>query len=247
MENATGTDIQKKSPLDTIIDTVKKVILTPGDFYRGMPKAGGFVDPLIFAVVLGVVAGLVRAALGLVHLGGVVGIGVALGMIIMTPIMVAIFGFVGAAIMFVIWKLMGSNESYETAYRCGAYACAISPITAVLGIIPFAGGLIGMAWMLFLIVTASVEVHKIPAKKAWLVFGIITAVFALASLGAQASARKAQRGMAEWQREMGVKTSKDMTPEDAGKAAASFVKAMQEQAMKEAAKAKAEAETNKDE
>ena len=251
MEDTASANTQKKSPLDGIVETVKKVILDPAGFYRGMPKAGGFVDPLIFAVVLGVAAGLVRAVLGLVHLGGALGVGMALAAIVMTPIMVAIFGFVGAAIMFVIWKLMGSNESYETAYRCGAYACAISPITAVIGIIPFVGGLIGMAWMLFLIVTASVEVHKIPAKKAWLVFGIITAVFALASLGAQATARKAQRGMSGWQKqmekEMGVKAGKDMTPEDAGKAAASFVKAMQEQAMMEAAKAKAAAEAAKDE
>jgi len=31
---------------------------------------------------------------------------------------------------------MGSNESYETAYRCGADASAISPITAVATLIP---------------------------------------------------------------------------------------------------------------
>ena len=155
--------------------------------------------------------------------------------------MVLIFGFIGAAIMFVIWKLMGSDESFETAYRCGAYAAAISPITSVLGVIPYIGSLIGLAWGLYLVVTASVEVHKLPAKKAWMVFGIIGAVLAIMSLSAQASARKMQKGMADWQREWGTKPAKEMTPEDAGKAAASFMKAMQEQARMEAEKAKAEA------
>lgn len=242
MDNATGMDAQKKSPLDGIVNTVKQVIMNPAGFYRNMPKVGGFVDPLIFAVVLGVVSGVVRAALGLIHMGATVSVIAALSAVIVVPIFVAIFGFVGAAIIFVIWKLMGSSESYETAYRCGAYTLAISPITAIADLIPYLGGLVGLAWMTYLLVTASVEVHKLPAKKAWLVFGIIAAFFALMTLSAQAGARKAQRSMAHFQKEMeqmGVKTDKDMTPEEAGKVAsktaAAFMKAMQDQAAKEAA------------
>ncbi|MEI7881719.1 MAG: YIP1 family protein [bacterium] len=238
MDNVTGMDAQKKSPVQGIIDMVKQVILNPAEFYRGMPKVGGFGDPLVFAVVLGVVTGIVQAILGLVHLSPV-----GLSAIIIMPIGVLIGGFIGAAIVFVIWKLMGSSESYETAYRCGAYAMAVQPILAVAGLIPVVGSLVGLAWMTFLLVQASVEVHKIPAKKAWLVFGIIAAVFALMTLGAQAGARKAQRSMADFQKEMGVSTGgKDMTPEQAGKAAAAFMKAMQEQAAKQAQEEKAKAE-----
>ncbi len=235
MDNVTEIN-QKKSPVQGIIDTAKKVILNPVDFYRGMAKTGGFVDPLVFAVVLGVVSGIVQAVLGLLHLGaGAVGF-MALGAIFIAPIMVAIFGFVGAAIVFVIWKLMGSNESYETAYRCGAYASAVSPITAVIGVIPVVGSLVGLGWMTYLLVTASIEVHKIAPKKAWLVFGIIAAVFALMSLGVQAGARKAQRSAANFQKEMGLSGDKDMTPDEAAKVAAKataiFMKTMQEQAAK---------------
>ncbi|MEI6562896.1 MAG: Yip1 family protein [bacterium] len=234
MENMTGIERQTSSPVQTIIETVKKVILTPTEFYRGMPKIGGFVDPLIFAVVLGFVTGIIHAILGLVHIGPVMSVKMALVAVIMMPVWVLIGGFIGAAIIFVIWKLMGSNESYETAYRCGAYASAVSPITALAGAIPVVGPLVGLVWMLFLIVTASVEVHKIPAKKAWLVFGIIAAVFALLGVGAKAGASKAQQRMTDLQKEMGITPDKDMTPEDAGKAAAAFVKTMQEQAMKQA-------------
>jgi hypothetical protein len=242
MDNVTGMDVQKKSPVQGIIDTAKQVIMDPVGFYRGMAKGGGFSDPLVFAVVLGVVTGIVQAILGLVHLGPTVSAVMALGSIIVMPIMVLIFGFVGAAIVFVIWKVMGSNESYETAYRCGAYASAISPITAVASLIPFVGSLVGLAWMTYLLVMASIEVHKIPAKKAWMVFGIIAAIFALMSLGAQAGARKAQRGMADFQKEMGMTPGKEMTPEEAGKAAATFMKAMQEQAAKQAQDQKAKEE-----
>jgi hypothetical protein len=229
-------DAQKKSPVQGIMDAAKQVIMDPVGFYRGMAKSGGFGEPLVFAVVLGVVTGIVQAVIGLVHLGPAVSAFMALASIIVVPVMVLIFGFVGAAIVFVIWKLMGSNESYETAYRCGAYASAISPITAVASLIPVVGSLVGLGWMTYLLVMASIEVHKIPAKKAWLVFGIIAALFALMSLGAQAGARKAQRGMADFQKEMGMTPGKEMTPEEAGKAAATFMKAMQEQAAKQQAK-----------
>lgn len=243
MDNVTGMDAQKKSPLQGIIDTTKHVIMNPAEFYRGMPKVGGFGDPLVFAVVLGVVAGLVQAVLG--FFSPVLSLAMALSAIIITPIAVLIGGFIGAAIVFVIWKLMGSNESYETAYRCGAYAMAIQPIVAVAGLIPVVGSLVGLAWMTYLLVMASVEVHKLPAKKAWLVFGIIAGIFALMSLGAQAGARKAQQSMAGFQKEMGtmgISSDKNMTPEEAGKATAAFLKAMQDQAMKQAAEQKAKEE-----
>ena len=236
MENTTET----KKSLD-IVGIVKSVILAPVDFYRGMAKSGGFGDPLIFAVVMGVAGGLVQAVLGLLHFGAVVSVGMALASVIITPIMVLIFGFIGAAIMFVIWKLMGSNESYETAYRCGAYAAAISPITALLGIIPYVGSLLGLAWMLYLIVTASVEVHKIPSKKAWQVFGIIGAVFALLTVSSQCTARKAQRDFGTWQKEMGGKAGAEVSADDAVKTFSSVMKAAQAQAAAEVAKAQAEA------
>lgn len=60
------------------------------------------------------------------------------------PIAVAIGSFIGAAILFVIWKLMGSQEDYETAYRCGAYLMALAPITTLINVIPYAGAIISL-------------------------------------------------------------------------------------------------------
>jgi len=237
MNETETTEQQAKAQGKNILNIALNVIKDPAGFYRGMPKVGGFGDPLVFLVVMGVVSGIVRAVLGLFHLGVAGSVGMVLAGIILMPIAIVIFSFIGAAILFVIWKLMGSGESYETAYRCGAYAGAISPITAVLGIIPFVGSLAGLAWMLFLLVTASVEVHKIAVKTAWLVFGIIAAVLALGSLSAQLAARRAAKAMSAWGQDMGLKPGKEMTPEDAGKAAASFMKAMQQEAAKQAAQA----------
>jgi hypothetical protein len=240
MEGTSGTEQKAKVLWQSILDSAIKVISNPAEFFRNMAKSGGFVDPLIFMVVMGVIGGVVRAILGVIHLGMAGSTAAALASVILVPVFALIFGFVGAAILFVIWKLMGSNESYETAYRCGAYASAISPITAVLGVIPFAGALIGLVWMLYLLVTASVEVHKIAAKTAWMVFGIIAAILALTSTCSQIAARRMQRQAGAWEKEFG-KSFKETTPEEASQAAAAMAKAMQE----EMAKARKAAEENR--
>jgi hypothetical protein len=206
MENGIGASNDKvKSLWNGILETARKVITDPAGFYRAMPRTGGFGDPLVFMVVLGVAAGVLRAVLGFFHLGITGSVMVAMAAIVMTPIAVVIGGFIAAAILFVIWKLMGSNESYETAYRCSAYAVSVSPITAVLGVIPYVGPLIGLVWGLYLVVTASVEVHKIAAKTAWLVFGIITAILAIGSISGQITARRMAREMGAWSHGISVK------------------------------------------
>ncbi len=235
MSDGTGTtEARAKVQWQGFLDTAKQVVTNPAGFYRGMAKGGGFGEPLMFLAVMAAVTGAVQAVLALVHLSPAT-IGMALGGIILAPIFAAIFGFVAAAIMFVIWKLMGSAESYETAYRCVAYSAAISPITAVLGAIPYVGGVLAMAWGLYLVVTASVEVHKIKAQTAWLVFGIIAAVFALGSISAQMKMRRLQRDLSSYGFPAG-KSAEEMTPEDAQKAAAAFLKTMQEEAARQAAK-----------
>jgi hypothetical protein len=245
MDNVPQTQAEAKKLCQNMLNTAIAVITNPVEFFRGMAKTGGFVEPLIFMVATGVISGVIRAVLGLFHFGMVGSTMAALASIILVPIFVLIFGFVGAAILFGIWKLMGSNESYETAYRCGAYASAISPILAVLGIIPYVGGLIGLAWMLFLLVNASVEVHKIAAKTAWMVFGIITAILALMSTCGEISARRMQRQMGSWQREFGNSGS-TTTPDDAAKISAAMMQAMQAEMAKQAKEAK-EAEKPADE
>ncbi len=245
MDNAPVTKTQVEKQWQGILDAAIAVITKPAEFYRGMVKSGGFVDPLIFLGVMGVIGGVIQALLGLLHITMAISVGTALKSIVVMPIAIIIGSFIGAAILFVIWKLMGSNESYETAYRCGAYSSATIPIMAILGVIPFVGGLIGLAWMLFLLVNASVEVHKIAAKTAWMVFGTITATFAaillLISACGRIVGRHAQKmGFGEAYGTPG----QEMTPEEAGKAATAAMKAFQEEMTKQAAEAKKQAEEN---
>jgi hypothetical protein len=192
------------------------VVTKPAEFFQAMPKTGGFLEPLVFAVIMGLITGIIQAILNVIGLvpgagyGG--GVMAGFGAIIFMPIAAAIGSFIGAAILFVIWKLMGSEENYETAYRCGAYLMAVAPITAIIGVIPYAGGIITMAIYVYFLVTASIHVHHIPSQKAWMVFGIIGVIFAILGIVAENKARNMASELGKW-RQMGKeveKSAKDM-------------------------------------
>lgn len=204
---------ESKIDFAKIPQTAKKVLTSPPEFFREMPKTGGFVEPLVFMIAMGIVAGLLQSILAVLRFQ--VGAGMAMGLasVIVMPIMIGIFGFVGAAVLFLVWKLMGSGESYETAYRCGAYVGALTPISVLLSLIPFVGAAVSVLLMTFFLVTASVAVHGIPSRKAWLVFGIIGGLLVFMGVSAELASRRLVRQAAEYrkQAEEAVKTMQKQT------------------------------------
>lgn len=195
--------------LKEIVETAIKVLTSPQTFFREMAKRGGYVKPLIFMIVMGVVGGLIQSIFNIIGLRVATGLAMGVASIILVPIVIAIFGFVGAAILYLIWKLMGSQEEYETAYRCAAYISALAPITCVLGIVPYIGGAVGVALAMYLTIIASIEVHRIPSQKAWLVFGIIGAILILLTITGEISSRRMVREAGKFQKQM-EKTTKEM-------------------------------------
>jgi hypothetical protein len=229
-EQQTAPDFQAQ--VKEIPGTVIEVITRPADFFRRLPRTGGFLPPLIFMVVLGTFSGLITSLLALAGLGPAGGLATGLAAVILMPVMVAIFGFIGAAVLFAIWKIMGSRESFETVYRGMAYTAAIMPVTTVLNLIPYLGSIIGLAWMTFLLVVISIEVHAIKAKTAWAGFGAICAIFALISLSAEVASRKMARHTQAWQQESLVELDRlqEMTPEEAGRVMGDFLRGLQQAA-----------------
>jgi hypothetical protein len=199
----------KSIDLASIQKTAISVLTSPSAFFREMPKTGGFVEPLIFMVIMGIISGLIQTIFSLISLNITGGMAMGVASIILVPIFAVIGGFIGAAILFVIWKLLGSKETYETAYRCGAYISLLMPIITVLGIIPYLGSAVAIVLYIYFLVIASVEVHKIPSQKAWLVFGIIGAILIIMNISAQMSARKLSKEAGKFQEKM-EETSKTM-------------------------------------
>ncbi|MFC1668080.1 YIP1 family protein [Chlamydiota bacterium] len=200
-----------------------KVITQPVVFFKEMPKTGGFLEPLIFMIILGIVTSFLRIILAVFGFGISKALIILLSTLIITPIIIAIFGFIVAGILYIIWNIMGSKEDYETAYRCCAYIAAISPITTLLSIIPYLGTIASSLWVLYLLVIISKEVHTLLEKKAWIVFGIILSLLCVLSLSAQIASRRFLKSAQNWQNDF-----EEMTPEEKGKALGNFFKGMEE-------------------
>ena len=175
-----------------------KVITNPIGFYQQMPRSGGLLDPLIFMVILSVVAGVLSAVLSTMGLGPGGAMVGGLIAIIMVPIFVVIFGFVGAGIAYVIWNIMGSQENFETAFRCVAYTAAIAPITAILNLVPYLGSFASALWPMALLAIASIHVHRRSEQASWVVFGVIGAILALISVSGEHTSRQLMSGMDDW-------------------------------------------------
>lgn len=221
---------QQSNLLASIPGHMLSVILKPTKFFPDMPKTGGYVEPLIFMIVMAVLAAVVMAIAGVVGFGPVGTMAMGFAGVIILPIAVAIFGFIGAAILFVIWKIMGSSEDFETAYRCMAFGYAYAPVAALVSGVPYLGPLVSTLWPMALMAIASIHVHGRSKNASWAVFGILGLLFAFSSLSMEMAAHRMQSGLQDWSRQMGQKSGNQdrMTPEEAGKAVGGFLKGMQQ-------------------
>ncbi len=215
--------------LPSIVETAKRVITDPAGFYRSMPQSGGFAAPMIFVLVMAVVSGLIVALLAMVGVDMAAGAAIGFAAVVMLPVMAIIGSFIGAGILFVIWKLMGSDRDFETAYRCVAYAAAIMPVTTLLAFVPYLGSAVKVLWSFYLMYLASIEVHGIPARTAMIVFAVLGGLLLLLNLSAERAAHR----MAVQMEQMGgqleglggsLEGIDRMSPEEAGKAVGEFMK-----------------------
>jgi hypothetical protein len=213
-----------------ILEKARTLLTAPGAFYRQMPKSGGFLEPVLFMIVMALVAIIIFIALGLLGLGALSAFDVGIGSMIVMPIMAVVGSFIGAGIMFIIWKLMGTQEPFEVAYRCVAYASAIYPVTAFIGMIPYLGSIAGITWGMYLMFVATKEVHHLNEKTASMVFGIIGFILIVSNVTSEMAARR----MATEFENIGpaMKNIEHMEPEEAGKIVGEFLKGL-EKAQKE--------------
>lgn len=174
--------------INEIIATAKSVITAPAAHFRSMPTSGGLINPLIFIIVMSLATGIISGILSFV--GSPVGmLAFGLAAIIFIPIAATIGAFIGAGILYLIWKLMGSERDYEASFRCLAAVSAIYPVTVVLYLVPYLGTVVSVGWGAFLLIEASVAVHGRQRRTAQLVFGILAAILIITNVGAERTAR----------------------------------------------------------
>ena len=104
------------------------------------------------------------------------------------PFLGVLVGFFIAAVLFVIWHLMGSKNDFQTAFRVWAFISPLGAVGSVLSLAPYLGVLIVIAGF-YLIIVASEEVHGLPKARSWIVWGILAGFLFLVGLFGVAAAK----------------------------------------------------------
>ena len=164
-----GGEFNLQDPVNSFIGTVRSLVLNPVGFFRGIPRQGNFVNPLVFVVICALVNGI---------LGGIIGflISVAtrtrgfgsafaslIGGIIFTPIGAVIGLFIGAAIYYLlVLLLVRPNAGFEATFRVVSYAS----VGQLISWIPIIGWIIGPIWGIVLSILGIREVHTTTTGRA---------------------------------------------------------------------------------
>ena len=138
----------------------------PSDFYKRMPTTGGYADPLTFAAISYIIYGLLTALINRgMSMGSMFGakgfsFSMVLVSVIATPIIGIISLFIGGAILYIVYKLLGGTGSYEGTVRFIAYSTAVMAISWIPII-----GLIASIYGIYLYIVGGSFVHNVSMGK----------------------------------------------------------------------------------
>lgn len=150
------------------LTTLKEVLFSPTQFYRRMPTSQGLTNPLIFALILGVLGGVLGLAWQQVfgfRVGQFSGIPTShlVWITIVLPPIVLVILFLGSAIVHLCIMVVGGNRrGFEATFRVIAYSWS----TQIFALIPFLGGVITTIYALIIEIIGLRESHRIGTGRA---------------------------------------------------------------------------------
>lgn len=175
-----------------------KLITSPASYYQSLAKGGGYGTPILFAYLWLLLVGVVEIIVMNVRPMD----GIRPGMVenatafIVWPIFLLAMGFVGSAVLFVVWHLMGSKENYQTAFRFWAFTMpVVGYLGALLSFVPYLN-VLAFLYAVFLVITASLHLHGLPFKRSLIVWlSIAAGTVALVTVSALLSQSMQRRGL----------------------------------------------------
>jgi hypothetical protein len=175
-----GGEFNLQDPVNSFIGTVRAVVLDPAGFFRGIPRQGNFVNPLVFAVICAVINGVLSGIIGLLSSlafrtqgfgGAFVGL---IGNIILTPVYIVIALFIGAGIwhLLVLLLVRPANAGFEATFRVASYV----QVAQLISWIPLIGWVVAPIYGIVLSIFGIREIHTTTTGRAALVVLIPVAV-----------------------------------------------------------------------
>jgi hypothetical protein len=190
-----------------LFKTLNETLFRPSEFFKKMSVTGGLTDPLLYALIIGMV-GLMFSYLWQISLKSAMqdmmpgmqaatgqymfqGVGMAI-LAFFSPFLIILGLFVSSGILHVFLMMVkGARAGFKATFRVVAYGYSAN----IFLIIPFCGGLLAVVWAVVLYIIGLKEAHEITGgKAAFAVFlplivccGLITIAIALFMGAAAAS------------------------------------------------------------
>jgi hypothetical protein len=166
-----GGEFDYRDPIQSFIVTVRRLVVEPVAFFRGMNRQGDLLNPLVFSLICWEISALIGGFLGV--LGSIVGLGTRgvgeaivgfLASLVFTPIVAAVFLLIASGIIHLLVMLIARpvGTSFETTFRVVAYA----DVSVLLSWIPILGGLAALVWYTVLSVFGVREAHNTSTGQA---------------------------------------------------------------------------------
>lgn len=182
-----GPPWERQRSLSALLDTLKGVLIEPGETFRYASRTAGLGPALLFGLILGLAGSWISifwqyflgAAFGgglgssqlaselppeladLLNFGGPMMLLIGLAM---APVLLLIGMFLWSAVVHLMLLLLGgASHGYEATFRTIAYC---SGATALFQAVPFCGSWIGGIWSLVAQILCLKEMHNISGGKA---------------------------------------------------------------------------------
>jgi hypothetical protein len=182
---------------NAFIKESKETLVNPKGYFSTMKTTGGMVEPVIKALIYGVVAGIIIFLWGAIGLGGTAGVlGAGIGVMAMFwTVIAAVIGlFIGAIVLLVVSSICKGNTDFEACLRVAAAVMVVMPISALLGfttginsvfgaIVALGVNLYGL-YLLYYGLTEALKTNPVTTRIIMYVLVAILVIFMIAGLGA---------------------------------------------------------------
>lgn len=183
---------------NAFIKESKETLLNPKAYFSTMKTTGGMAEPVIKALIYGVIAGVIAFLWGLIGFGGKIGVfGAGIGaMALVWTIIGAVIGlFIGAVILLVISAICKGNTDFEANLRVVAATMVIFPISALLGFTAGISSVLGAIitlcvnlyalYLLYHGLTQALKANPATSKIVMYVLAALLVIFMITGLTAQ--------------------------------------------------------------
>ncbi len=196
--------------VNAFIKESKDVLVNPKSYFSTMKTTGGLVEPLIKALIYGVVAGVITFLWGILGIGAVGMFGGAISvMALIWSIIGAIIGlFIGAVIVLIISAICKGNTDFELCARVVAATMVVMPINALLGFVIGINSTLGMIislgvnlFALYLLYHALIQALKAKPETTRIVMYVLAALIALFMIVGMGTRKRMNKFMDEFKNE----------------------------------------------